>query len=256
MARQLGVTQPSICQIVNGQREPGSRLLNSLASLPGIPPAWLQRGEGCLPEGQSFRNVDRCFLPLFERLSSAFPLRSKRRATLFGINVRATDYADTRIVLHLSQEREWGDARFRGLNPDDFVIFETDRSCWATRPWNLEKCICAFKFPDGKTTKRVELGYVHHVEQLFGNGTPSAHVKRLRSDASPPSQRDEESNRAIEDRAFLKWHGRNPRSILGLDSGHFECQRRPVHPRLRRRELAPISIHDVVGLVVAVFHST
>jgi len=52
LARAAGVSRGSIGNIIRGERQPGPDLLNSIASAFGLPPEFVFRKAGVLPENQ------------------------------------------------------------------------------------------------------------------------------------------------------------------------------------------------------------
>jgi DNA-binding transcriptional regulator YdaS (Cro superfamily) len=253
MAQQLGCTQAAISQVVTGRRPPGSRLLNSIANLPGVPADWIILGEGLLPEGQSCRDARRCFLPLYESLNAAFASDRESGVAPVGFSVSLNDYSESRLIFVIPETREWIDAKNRGLRSGDLLILETDRRLWATGTRALEKKWCVISPPSSDVARHAELVYVHHIERPLASTVASAYVKRLGTGTTPASQHID-SRRAIGIcRALAASHGRNLRAIR-LDpsaSSPARSDSRLVRPRLRSRELEVVPVEDILAFAVA-----
>jgi transcriptional regulator with XRE-family HTH domain len=251
MARQLGMTQPAISLVVTGKREPGPRLLNAIARLPGVSADWISSGKGTLPERQAVRDPRRCFLPLYASLHDAFPSRNQLGPTIHGVNVRAADFSESRIVLELSEAREWGDAKNCPLRPGCCLIFETDRRFWAAEPYKLEGRY-AVRFSADQAPDRGELVYVRRLESLLKPGNTTAYVKRLWHGTSATPQSDAELSLATSVQKFFAEYGKYARCVR-VDSESDSGTHQPPRPRVRRRELVPVSVEDIVAIDVAEF---
>jgi transcriptional regulator with XRE-family HTH domain len=251
MARAIGVSQATISQVVSGKKKAGPRFLNAIANLPGISSDWLLLGRGSLPEGRSIPDPARCFLPLYTSLHDAFPSRNQLGPTTHGVNVRAVDFSDTRIVLQLSEAKEWGDSRSCDLRPGDCLIFETDRQSWGAQPRKLKQAY-AIHFSTGQVPSPAELVDIRRIETSLEPGKVTAFVKKFWNNPPATLEISAETSLAASAQRFLAEYGKHPRCVQ-IDSESGVGMQRPRRRRVRRGELVPVCVEDIVAIAVAEF---
>src|SRR3984957_1385211 len=107
MAKALGCSQAAISHIVHGHRGVGSRILRSIAALPGVSPDWALLGVGAPPATKFQRDLTKCFLPVFSSIDFALAVDPVKAPTSRGEQVTPADYSETRIIFEIPEADTW-----------------------------------------------------------------------------------------------------------------------------------------------------
>jgi transcriptional regulator with XRE-family HTH domain len=179
MAKAIGVSHAAISQIVHGKRQPGPRVLQAIAGLPGVSPDWAILGKGAAPAVPVQRDPNKCFLPVVASLDFALSAEPTRTRTSRGLQVAASEYSPSRIVFQVPQRHVCILRSGGRLKPGDFLIFETDRGLWLSKPQHLGKRLCLIAVQDDKGQMRGELVRVDFRRPSAKNPQPQLRVQRL-----------------------------------------------------------------------------
>ena len=143
MAKEIGLSQSAISNVVSGKRAPGRSLLTAISVHPLVNPDWLLTGRGEPLTGTASTAEE--MLPLARHLLPGPP--EKCRSLLTGEHVPTTkfDYRPSRYWLELDP----AEPPPPGLEPRDRLLLETDRS-WLKRPAMLRGCPCIVRQQGGQ----------------------------------------------------------------------------------------------------------
>lgn len=230
-AKAVGMGQASISAIINDQRLPPFRLLESLVQETGVDAQWLLTGEGVPfpyeePPQEEQLPIANCLLP-----SSP----EKHHEHLVGwIALRAPGYQEGGYAVAARDAMTDELAQLLGYEPTDLLIIEADPSLWTRNIQILNGKPCAI---------RVQVG---DAEQI------SIQIVRIDETQSPPGLRSESVRQTryrlqldAEAKQQMKEFGREFRDPIFMDA---------PHPN-QISENSSISIGEIVGVVIALYRT-
>ncbi len=131
MARDLGVTQGTIGNILAGRRKPGRVLLDGLASHPLVNEEWLRSGDGPPLLVDSPVDAGELALPIARELFAGGPYDSPEclEPVLYPVSRRL--YRRSRYWLRVdSQNHPFANTPNMPVREGDWVLLESDRHAW------------------------------------------------------------------------------------------------------------------------------
>jgi transcriptional regulator with XRE-family HTH domain len=238
MAKDLGVSQPVLWRVLEGQQPPPGSLVESIARHQDVSLAWLFRGDGDPSERRSAENRA---VPIAKAALPGSPADFK--GLLSGECCALPPPAPSRYWLELGVSEPLLRAGLQ-LRPRDLLLIETDQR-WFPEPEGLFEDLCVVRF-DVRGQKKRKLGRVSHVQGSDDEGPSRIEVDTFDLRPDP---------RSIESRVIVRnVHGR-PRKIEILYE-HVETTRaRKVKQRVSRSEpiLPTIAYEDVIGICTGIF---
>ena len=136
MAKEIGVSQAAISNVVTGKRPPGRNILSCIAAHPLVNAGWLLTGEGSLC---TLSPSQPTFLPIAKEPLPGSPAEHRQYLSDYA-PVAEADYADGRYWLASTTDR----FAKHGILVGDRLLITTDRS-WLTRPQMIvgQPCVVA-----------------------------------------------------------------------------------------------------------------
>jgi transcriptional regulator with XRE-family HTH domain len=127
MAADLGLSQGSLANVLNGRRAPGRDMLSAIASHPLIRGEWLITGEGPpLTIAESSRDHVRSALPVAKRILMGQPAENPHLLSLEVIPVPSPVYRPTRYWYRLPAQTPCEALQSIKAEASDLLLLETD----------------------------------------------------------------------------------------------------------------------------------
>jgi transcriptional regulator with XRE-family HTH domain len=252
MAERIGVSQSTVSRIVNGQRNPGPKVLRAIATLPGVSPDWVLRGKGEPPRIDALRDPGRCQLPLVSNLELVCRKLTESLWQGPWYLVSPEHYSETRVLFRVPRDGDCVRRSAGRLKPGDRVVFETNRDLWISNRKFVDEKVCVIRTPDDPTQRRAELVRV----KLKGGKSPRSGgtllIRRFQMVNTIPKQISEQ--KLVGAIARLRVvaamaHERESRYIRF--SGDRIAQRVSVEP-LTRREKETIEPESILAVAITV----
>lgn len=162
MARDTGISQSAISNVITGRQQPGRHILAAVASHPLVNAAWLLTGTGTPIVGDA---ADEPMLPVTRALFEGPPDAHSDLLQSYFYPVPRRQFKATRYWFEIDEEHPYvSDAELK-IAAGDKVLFETDRSSW---PQDVRGFPCIVRVGGPKSSTLVFGRSLHAVD---GTGT-------------------------------------------------------------------------------------
>ena len=183
MERMLGVDQPTISRVLLGKQKTSAKLLEKLATYPGVNVAWLLLGQGePLAEGGQRPGVGR-FRPLVEELLPGPLGEHEERLTGVSYPIAAAYDSPSSYWYRVPEDSPVTKKGAGRVLAHDLMLMETDAR-WTRKADAVFGKFCGFRIKKGKRD-RVVLGRVAGSRTTIARTMSSMRWTRLTNSRRP-----------------------------------------------------------------------